>query len=94
MIRPALRKWLPALSASRKLSNEIRIGFTPDEEVGHGVDYFDVKRLLRFAYTLDGGEIGELQYENLMQPLPQLFMVEMSPGKAKADANAILGATI
>jgi len=42
----------------------IRICFTPDEEVGHGVDKFDVKRFgARFAYTVDGGEIGELSYE-------------------------------
>ena len=43
----------------------IRIGFTPDEEVGHGADRFDVAKFnADFAYTLDGGEIGELQYEN------------------------------
>ncbi len=43
----------------------IRIGFTPDEEIGRGADRFDVKKFnADFAYTLDGGEIGELQYEN------------------------------
>ncbi|MDR2926849.1 MAG: peptidase T, partial [Cytophagaceae bacterium] len=44
---------------------DVRIGFTADEEVGRGVDYFDVKRFnADFAYTLDGGAIGELEYEN------------------------------
>lgn len=43
----------------------IKIAFTPDEEVGRGVDFFDVKRLgADFAYTVDGGGIGELEYEN------------------------------
>jgi tripeptide aminopeptidase len=44
---------------------KIRIGFTPDEEVGRGVDFFDVKRFgARFAYTVDGSAEGELEYEN------------------------------
>jgi tripeptide aminopeptidase len=44
---------------------EIRVAFTPDEEVGHGPDFFDVKAFgADFAYTVDGGEIGELEYEN------------------------------
>jgi tripeptide aminopeptidase len=43
----------------------IRIGFTADEEVGRGVDHFDVKKFnASFAYTLDGGAVGELEYEN------------------------------
>lgn len=43
----------------------VKIGFTPDEEVGRGVDFFDVKRFgSEFAYTVDGGGIGELEYEN------------------------------
>ena len=43
----------------------IRIGFTPDEEVGRGADIFDVKKFgADFAYTMDGGPIGELEYEN------------------------------
>ena len=43
----------------------IKIGFTPDEEVGRGVDKFDVKKFgAEFAYTLDGGGVGELEYEN------------------------------
>ncbi len=44
---------------------KIRIGFTPDEEIGRGVDYFSVERFgADFAYTVDGGMEGELEYEN------------------------------
>lgn len=44
---------------------EIKLGFTPDEEIGEGADFFDVQKFgADFAYTLDGGEIGELEYEN------------------------------
>ena len=44
---------------------KIRIGFTPDEEIGQGADHFDVKKFgADFAYTMDGGAIGELEYEN------------------------------
>ena len=43
----------------------IKIGFTPDEEIGRGVDFFDVKKFSAdFAYTMDGGGSGELEYEN------------------------------
>jgi len=44
---------------------KIRLGFTPDEEIGHGADHFDVAKFnAEWAYTIDGGEIGELEYEN------------------------------
>ena len=44
---------------------KVRIGFTPDEEIGCGADHFDVKAFgADFAYTMDGGAIGELEYEN------------------------------
>ena len=44
---------------------KIRIGFTPDEEIGRGVDFFDVAAFgADFAYTVDGGMAGELEYEN------------------------------
>lgn len=44
---------------------DIKIGFTPDEEIGRGADLFDVAKFgADFAYTLDGGPIGELEYEN------------------------------
>ncbi|PVX51872.1 tripeptide aminopeptidase [Balneicella halophila] len=43
----------------------IKIGFTPDEEIGEGADHFDVEKFgADFAYTMDGGEIGELEFEN------------------------------
>ena len=45
--------------------SKIRIGFTPDEEIGRGVDYFDVAAFgADFAYTMDGSSEGELEYEN------------------------------
>lgn len=44
---------------------KIRLAFTPDEEIGKGTDHFDVKKFgADFAYTLDGGEVGELEFEN------------------------------
>ena len=44
---------------------KVRIGFTPDEEIGCGADHFDVKKFgADFAYTMDGGAIGELEFEN------------------------------
>ena len=44
---------------------KIRVGFTPDEEIGQGADHFDVAKFnAEWAYTMDGGEIGELEYEN------------------------------
>lgn len=44
---------------------KIRIGFTPDEEIGQGADHFDVPKFnAEWAYTMDGGQIGELEYEN------------------------------
>ena len=44
---------------------KIRIGFTPDEEIGHGAHHFDVEKFgAQWAYTMDGSQIGELEYEN------------------------------
>ena len=44
---------------------KVRIGFTPDEEIGQGADHFDVEAFgADFAYTMDGGAIGELEFEN------------------------------
>lgn len=43
----------------------IKIAFTPDEEIGRGTEHFDIKKFgAAFAYTIDGGEIGEIQFEN------------------------------
>lgn len=44
---------------------DVMVGFTPDEEIGRGADLFDVKKFgAKYAYTLDGGELGEFEYEN------------------------------
>lgn len=44
---------------------KIRVGFTPDEEIGQGADHFNVEKFnAEWAYTMDGGEIGELEFEN------------------------------
>lgn len=53
------------ISNSSLKHGKIRIAFTPDEEIGRGADNFDVRRFgAEYAYTLDGGGIGELEYEN------------------------------
>ncbi len=72
----------------------IKVGFTPDEEVGRGVDYFDVKKFgADFAFTLDGGEYGELSYEtfNAAQAKVIVHGKSIHPGEAKNKMkNAIL----
>lgn len=65
---------------------KIRICFTPDEEVGQGTKYFDVKQFgADFAYTIDGGEIGELEYENFNAASARITVKGRSvhPGGAK-----------
>ncbi len=53
------------LNDKERKHGKIRIGFTPDEEIGRGADKFDVKKFgADFAYTLDGGRLGELEFEN------------------------------
>lgn len=73
---------------------KIRIGFTPDEEIGKGTDYFDVKKFgADFAYTLDGGEIGELEFENFNAASAKITINGRSvhPGSAKNKMiNALL----
>ena len=64
---------------------ELRICFTPDEEVGSGVDFLDVKKYgAHVAYTIDGGEIGELEDENFNAFSAELKVhgVEVHPGYA------------
>ena len=72
----------------------IKIGFTPDEEIGRGVVKFDVKRFgADFAYTMDGGEIGELEYENFNAASAKIHIQgrNVHPGSAKGKMkNAIL----
>lgn len=73
---------------------KIRLGFTPDEEIGKGTDHFDVKKFgADFAYTLDGGEIGELEFENFNAASAKIVVQGRSvhPGAAKNKMiNALL----
>ncbi|HUN14621.1 MAG TPA: peptidase T [Alistipes sp.] len=72
---------------------KIRIGFTPDEEVGRGVDFFDVAAFgADFAYTVDGGMEGELEYENFNAASARIDIQgrNVHPGYAKGKMiNAI-----
>ena len=72
----------------------IKIGFTPDEEIGCGVDFFDVQKFgADYAYTMDGGAIGELEYENFNAAGAMIHIqgCNIHPGSAKDKmVNAIL----
>ncbi|MGM0378382.1 MAG: peptidase T [Bacillota bacterium] len=64
----------------------IQIAFTPDEEIGRGADKFDVQKFgADYAYTIDGGEIGELQFENFNAASAHINIqgVNVHPGSAK-----------
>ena len=73
---------------------KICIGFTPDEEIGRGVVKFDVPRFgADYAYTMDGGEIGELEFENFNAASAKIHIQgrNVHPGSAKGKMkNAIL----
>lgn len=73
---------------------EIKIAFTPDEEIGSGIDYFNVEDFnADFAYTIDGGELGEIEYENFNAASCNVIVngVNVHPGYAKNKMkNAIL----
>ena len=73
---------------------EIKIGFTPDEEIGRGVVKFDVPKFgADYAYTMDGGEIGELEFENFNAASAKIHVQgrNVHPGYAKGKMqNAIL----
>ncbi|MDR0228627.1 MAG: peptidase T [Flavobacteriaceae bacterium] len=73
---------------------KIRIGFTPDEEIGRGAHLFDVKKFgAEWAYTMDGSQIGELEYENFNAGYAKLTFAGKSvhPGYAKGKMiNSIL----
>jgi len=65
---------------------KIKFAFTPDEETGRGADKFDVKKFgAEYAYTIDGGEIGELEYENFNAAYAAINIVGLNvhPGTAK-----------
>jgi len=72
---------------------EVRIGFTPDEEIGRGVSKFDVERFgADYAYTMDGGELGELEFENFNAAAATVHIQgrNVHPGYAKGKMkNAI-----
>ena len=73
---------------------DIKIGFTPDEEIGRGVVKFDVAKFgAKYAYTLDGGQVGELEYENFNAAAATVTIQgrNVHPGTAKGKMkNAIL----
>lgn len=65
---------------------DLRIAFTPDEEVGRGVDFFNVKLFdADFGYTIDGGKLGEIEYENFNAAAATLKIhgTSIHPGSAK-----------
>lgn len=65
---------------------DIKIGFTPDEEVGRGANLFDVEKFgAKYAYTIDGGILGELQYENFNAAAATITIQgrNVHPGSAK-----------
>lgn len=73
---------------------KIRIGFTPDEEIGEGTKFFDIKKFgADFAYTVDGGKLGELEYECFNAAEVELIIHGRSvhPGDAKGK---MLNATL
>ncbi len=73
---------------------EIKVGFTPDEEIGRGVVKFDVKKFgADYAYTMDGGEVGELECENFNAASAKIHIQgrNVHPGYAKGKMkNAII----
>ncbi len=73
---------------------KIRIAFTPDEEIGRGVDYFNVEKFAaNFAYTVDGGGAGELEYENFNAAMAKITVqgCNVHPGYAKGKMiNALI----
>ncbi len=74
------------LMTTRRTHATLKIGFTPDEEIGRGPDLFDVKGFAAdYAYTADGGPIGEIEYENFNAAgaKAEFFGLNIHPGSAK-----------
>ena len=74
------------LMTARRTHATLKIGFTPDEEIGRGADRFDVKGFgADYAYTVDGGPIGEMEYENFNAAAAkvEIFGRNIHPGSAK-----------
>jgi tripeptide aminopeptidase len=77
---------LERLIASGEEHGTIKVGITPDEEVGRGADHFDVEKFAAdYAYTVDGGALGELEYENFNAAGATVTIhgVSIHPGSAK-----------
>lgn len=94
MIKQALRKLCSCSKCFREdpeLSHPtLRIVFTPDEEVGRGTEHFDVPAFgADFAYTVDGGALGELEYENFNAAGAQITVHgrNIHPGSAKGKCS-------
>ena len=74
---------------------DIRLAFNPDEEIGMGAHHFDVERFgCEWAYTIDGGDLGELEYENFNAASAKVYIagVSVHPGYAKGtmvNANRV-----
>ena len=74
---------------------KIRIAFNPDEEIGRGAQHFDVKQFgCEWAYTMDGGDVGELEFENFNAASAKIVIrgISVHPGYAKGkmvNANAL-----
>lgn len=83
-----------ALLHSGRPHGAVRIGFTPDEEIGRGADLFDVPGFAAdYAYTVDGGALGELEYENFngAAATVEIFGKSIHPGSARGKmVNAAL----
>ena len=65
---------------------DIRLAFNPDEEIGMGAHHFDVERFgCQWAYTMDGGDVGELEFENFNAASAKIYIkgVSVHPGYAK-----------
>ena len=73
---------------------DIRVGFNPDEEIGKGAHHFDVEKFgCQWAYTIDGGDLGELEFENFNAASAKVHLkgVSVHPGYAKGKmVNASL----
>ncbi len=73
---------------------KIRIAFNPDEEIGMGAHHFDVEKFgCDWAYTMDGGDVGELEFENFNAASAKIFIkgVSVHPGYAK---NKMINASV
>ncbi len=76
---------------SGKPHGAVRIGFTPDEEIGRGADLFDVPGFAAdYAYTVDGGALGELEYENFngASATIEIFGKSIHPGSARGKMRS------